>query len=225
MDGLRERLIWRNFEEDRKESANLNAMAPVKIKEEVDTVTPTPPTSRGRWSTWTPASSTKRKRKLTETQSVSLQEGVLLHVLMIKSHFQDADVYLTEYIKVEAHISPKLIQKFVIPVDIPYSEPKKQRVSRLPADDKQSVIGKIQMRKISDLQKPAPLRICPPVYHWDRRPRHGSYDIPPPVAPPCFCHQCVSWNTFYQRSLPCLPPRPLNPAVPVLPSALWRPFL
>lgn len=167
----------------------------------------------------------------------------MVYVVIYFIAFQDADVYLTEYIKVEAIIGPKLIQKFVIPVDIPYTEPTKRRkVSAAAKKTKlthQSNIGKIKMRKISDLQKPVPLKMTPPFStSWRGRAHvHDSYASPParPI-PSCFCHQCMGWNGYtHHHSVPCLQrpqypypyPGPPAPSCPrnTIENNFWRPFM
>ena len=162
-------------------------------------------------------------------------------------------MYLREYVKVEAIIDPKNIQKFVIPVDIPYTERRKKRSRRIPnaAEIKNSTssnIGKIKMRKITELTAPKSLMITPASH---RRSSIGSsvssYQLPLGRVPhipyhthrdshwartiePCPCPQCVAQFRSYSSSW--VRPRPPPPAAPVSirryteqETNFWRPFM
>lgn len=155
---------------------------------------------------------------------------------------------MTEYVKVEALISPKYTQKFLIPVDVPYREKTgwKRGVHGRPrttADSKSQLtntrIGKLKMRKITDLQRPRPQWQIPAAFmDINNTPQSQMYGInnknrinerlPEPRYPECFCQLCV--RSAWIRSFPSLPvayPRPqLNISLSYNQThTLWRPFM
>lgn len=148
-------------------------------------------------------------------------------------------MYLTEFIKVEAIISPRHIQKYLIPVDIPYTEPKSKRPRvQLPDTTGSSNIGKIKMRKITELQRPETFMITPASsFQAKRDSHHDDYSSlsssQQHQSVSCSCQQCIGSGLSHHN----------RPAMPLVryPSLLsypgphssagsrsqnfWRPFM
>lgn len=140
-------------------------------------------------------------------------------------------MYLTEFIKVEALISPRYTKKFLIPIDIPYTESTVRRRKSATGQQliqSQSNIGKIKMRKITDLQRPeAPQRISPDMMAWHGRRISANHlrNMSYPPTPTCFCNNCLrnhTGNYSLSSTRPCQP----YPRLPELDRTnLWRPFI
>lgn len=126
--------------------------------------------------------------------------------------FQDeADLYVKEFIKVEAFISPKIRKQFLIPINIPCAESSSRNIkteetrTRLDPDN----VGKLKLRNIAELQQP-------PVREDLAPPPQANLNIPPP----CFCYHCIP--SYHNKYIPARP-RPQFHAIP-RPPQVWRPF-
>lgn len=136
-------------------------------------------------------------------------------------------MYFKEYVKVEAILDPENIQKFIIPIDVPYTGPSSARMNKrskqfknptttpvIKPPPQQPTIGKIRMRKIAEMQR------VPAILSRQPRRRYLHRDLV--LAPPCTCYLCRI-SKYY----PCVRPAPAMPNNPVVAvqSRIWRPFM